>query len=329
MSDVAPVVEHFPIIHSLDVDSLQAGEHAFLFAVATDALGLWQQMPVRVFKGAKPGPKVMITAGVHGDEQNGIVTALKVAKALVGQPLAGCVTIVPTINLSGILHHSRDFHTVDPDVSSANLNRFFPGDKAGNEAARYLGNLWQHVLKPNAEIAIDLHTQTTGTSYPLYVFADYRLEQARTLAKLMNPDVILNDPGESGVLESTWNQHGVPSITVEVGSGRYHDAEMVERAAEGVLNVLRYHKVLPGEVVENDSCLEGKQVISIRAKQGGFVEPKVSLLQKVEKGELLAIQYNSLGFDVASYYAPESGTVLSCNLEALRSPGSLIVRMIK
>ncbi|NOI27549.1 succinylglutamate desuccinylase/aspartoacylase family protein [Vibrio coralliilyticus] len=329
MSDVAPVVEHFPIIHSLDVDLLQAGEHAFLFAVATDALGLWQQMPVRVFKGAKPGPKVMITAGVHGDEQNGIVTALKVAKALVGQSLAGCVTIVPTINLSGILHHSRDFHTVDPDVSSANLNRFFPGDKAGNEAARYLGNLWQYVLKPNAEIAIDLHTQTTGTSYPLYVFADYRIEQAMTLAKLMNPDVILNDPGESGVLESTWNQHGVPSITVEVGSGRYHDAEMVERAAEGVLNVLRYHKVLSGEVIENTSCLEGKQVISIRAKQGGFVEPKVSLLQKVEKGELLAIQYNSLGFDVASYYAPESGTVLSCNLEALRSPGSLIVRMIK
>ncbi|MCG9596175.1 succinylglutamate desuccinylase/aspartoacylase family protein [Vibrio sp. Isolate25] len=329
MSEIASIMEHCPTIHSLDVDTLAAGEHSFLFAVATDALGLWQKMPVRVFKGDRPGRKIMLTAGVHGDEQNGIVTALKVAKALAGKPLIGCVTIVPAINLSGILHHSRDFQTVDPDVSSSNLNRFFPGDKAGSEAARYLDSLWQNLLKPNAEVAIDLHTQTTGTSYPLYVFADYRVDQAMKLAKLMNPDVILNDPGESGVLETTWNKHEVPSITVEVGSGRYHDADMVERAVEGVLNILRYYEVLSGKVVEATPCIEGCQTISIRAEQGGFVEPQVSLLQQVEKGQLLAVQYNSLGFDVAHYHAPESGTVLSYNLEALRAPGSLIVRMIK
>lgn len=80
----------------------------------------------------------MITAGVHGDEQNGIMTAMKVAQRLVEQDIAGCVTIVPTINVSGILNHSRNFFPVDPDASPSNLNRFFPGNVEGNEVERYL-----------------------------------------------------------------------------------------------------------------------------------------------------------------------------------------------
>ena len=316
-------------LHSLNVDDLSPGDHTLSFAVATNAIGQWQQLPVRVFKGLEQGKKVVITAGVHGDEQNGIMTAMKVAQRLVDQNIAGCVTIVPTINLSGILNHSRNFFPVDPDTSPSNLNRFFPGNVEGNEVERYLGTLWNNLLLPNADIAIDLHTQTSGTCYPLYVFADYRVEKAKQMAALMNADVVLNDPGEKGVLETAWNTHGVPSITVEVGAGRYFERELVERATQGVINILTAEGVIEGEVSELNSPLEGDKNISIKAKQGGFVEPQVSLMQKVEQGDLLAIQFDSLGNELLRYTAPESGTVISYNLETLRAPGSLIVRLIK
>ncbi|MEF1281750.1 succinylglutamate desuccinylase/aspartoacylase family protein [Vibrio fortis] len=316
-------------LHSLNVDDLPSGDHTLSFAVATNAIGQWQQLPVRVFKGRNEGKKVVITAGVHGDEQNGIMTAMKVAQRLVEQDIAGCVTIVPTINLSGILNHSRNFFPVDPDTSPSNLNRFFPGNVEGNEVERYLGTLWNNLLLPNADIAIDLHTQTSGTCYPLYIFADYRVEKAKQMAALMNADVVLNDPGEKGVLETAWNTHGVPSITVEVGSGRYFERELVERATQGVMNILIAEGVIEGEVSKLNSPLEGDKIISIKAQQGGFVEPQVSLMQKVEKDDLLAIQYDSLGKELLRYTAPESGTVISHNLETLRAPGSLIVRLIK
>ena len=109
------VIQSHRVIHSLDVSDLTAGEHKFWFRIATNALSQWQYLPVLVFKGEQPGKKVMITAGIHGDEYNGVLAAQQTARSLIGQSLAGTVTIVPTVNLTGMLNHSRDFFSADPD----------------------------------------------------------------------------------------------------------------------------------------------------------------------------------------------------------------------
>ncbi|BBM66825.1 succinylglutamate desuccinylase/aspartoacylase family protein [Vibrio alfacsensis] len=323
------VIQGHQVIQSLDVTDLPAGEHKFWFRVATNAISQWQHLPVSVFKGNKPGKKIMITAGVHGDEYNGVLAAQQTARELIGADLAGTVTIVPMINLTGMLNHSRDFFSADPDASPANLNRFFPGDANGNEANRFLHALWNHLLKPNAELAIDLHTQTSGTVYPLYVFADFRIEQSLEMARLINPDAILNDPGDAGVLETVWNNSGIPSITIEVGMGRYTEQELIDRTVVGIFNVLKRHDVISGQPNELIPCIEGQDVVSIRAELGGFVLPQVKMMDVVEQDQLLAIQYDSFGDEIQRYTAPTSGTVLSHNIESIRAPGSLVVRLIK
>ncbi|MFC1234110.1 succinylglutamate desuccinylase/aspartoacylase family protein [Vibrio sp. F74] len=324
------IVPMYPTIQALNVDALAAGEHKFWFAVATDAIGHPQTLAVRVFKGKEPGKRIMITAGVHGDEQNGILTAQQLARALVDLDLIGTVTIVPTVNLTGIVRHSRDFHSAAPDSSSTNLNRVFPGSPTGDDASRYANSLWENLLKPNADLAIDLHSQTSGSAYPLYAFADYRLEDSIRMARLINPDVILNDPGDPGILETVYNQAGIPSITIEVGIGRYTDLEMIDRATNGVLNILKSYEIIPGEVEFNETlCVEGKEIISVRAKQGGFVICHVELMDMVIEGQVLAIQYNSFGDEVETYTAPVEGTVISHNVESVRAPGSLVVRLIR
>lgn len=324
------IVPMYPTLQALDVNALEAGEHKFWFAVATDAIGHPQTLPVRVFKGEKPGKRIMITAGVHGDEQNGILTAQKIARELEGKTIAGCITIVPAVNLSGIARHSRDFHSAAPDSSSANLNRLFPGDPNGDDASRYAHSLWENLLKPNADLAIDLHSQTSGSAYPLYAFADYRIENAIRMARLINPDVILNDPGDPGILETVYNRADIPSITIEVGVGRYTDLEMVERATTGVLNVLRSYELVQGEVIQTENpCVEGDSITSIRAQQGGFVICHVELMERVEQGQKVATQYNSFGDEIQVYHSPSQGTVISHNVESVRAPGSLVVRLIK
>ncbi|WP_159650802.1 succinylglutamate desuccinylase/aspartoacylase family protein [Vibrio atypicus] len=324
------IIPMYPTIQALDVNALAAGEHKFWFAVATDAIGHPQTLPIRVFKGNKPGKRFVITAGVHGDEQNGILTAQRLARELVGKEIAGVVTIVPTVNLSGIARHSRDFHSAAPDSSSANLNRVFPGNATGDDASRYANSLWENLLKPNADLAIDLHSQTSGSAYPLYVFADYRLEDAIRMARLLNPDVILNDPGDPGILETVYNREGIPSITIEVGIGRYTDLVMVERATKGVLNILTAYEVIEGETDNTKlECVEGNDIISVRAKQGGFVICHVDLMDQVTQGQTLATQYNSFGDEIETYTSPIDATVISHNVESVRAPGSLIVRLIR
>ncbi|NLS12157.1 succinylglutamate desuccinylase/aspartoacylase family protein [Vibrio sp. SM6] len=316
------------IVDHLCVDDLAAGEHTLWFRVATNAIGHAQHLPVVVYKGAKPGKKVMITAGVHGDEYNGILAAQRMVRELVGKEIVGTITIVPAINLTGMLHHSRDFFSADPDSSPCNLNRFFPGDANGNEANRYLHVLWHGLLAPNAELAIDLHTQTSGTSYPLYVFADFRIDDCLNMARLIEPDAILNDPGDAGVLETVWNQAGIPSITIEVGMGRYTQVDLIERTTRGMFNILTHYQLIQGELASISSCLEGQTITSLKAKQGGFVIAQVALMTPVQEGDLLAIGYDAFGREIERYTAPHAGTVLSINIEAIRAPGSLVARLI-
>ncbi|WP_261815415.1 succinylglutamate desuccinylase/aspartoacylase family protein [Vibrio gallicus] len=323
------IIDGYPVISQLNVDDLKSGKHTFWFRVSTNALGQWHHLPVIVFKGHKAGKRFVITAGVHGDEYNGMLASHQIANALSDLKISGSVVIVPTVNLSGTLNHNRDYISNDPDHSTANLNRFFPGDEQGNEAQRYVYHVWEHLLKPNADLAIDLHTQTTGTTYPLYAFADYRLPDCIKMARLIGPDVILNDPGDPGILETVWNRNGIPSTTLEIGMGRYSDYPLVERAVSGVLNVLTDYGVMESHGASiNTNIYEGKDVVSIRALTGGFYQPQVSLLQSVKEGDLLSIGQDIFGAEVRRYYAPRDGVVLSLNVEPMRATGALIVRLI-
>jgi len=319
------------VIEHLSVDALALGEHQFWFNAATTAVGQPQLVPVTVYKASQDGPKAMVTAGVHGDELNGILAAQQLTRELKGQIIHGSLVVIPAINLSGINGNTRDFVATDPDASPANLNRFFPGKAEGDGANRFLYKLWNNLLKDNADFTIDLHTQTRGATYPLYVFADFRLQPALDMARLMGPDCILNDPGDDGVLETVWNQHGVPCITVEVGTGKLTEPQYIQRAVEGMKNILINRlmiKANPLPLSQQAQCIEGHSVSSVRAQQGGFSLAHVELLQQVTKGELIATQYDLFGDVLMEYYAPESGTVLSVHSESLREAGSLLVRLI-
>ncbi|SON52504.1 Putative succinate dehydrogenase subunit Sdh (fragment) [Vibrio tapetis subsp. tapetis] len=236
------------VISRLFVDDLPIGEHQFWFQVATSALAQSQLIPVTVYKATQDGPKAMVTAGVHGDELNGILTAQQVSRDLAGKITSGSLIVIPTINLSGINAGTRDFVSADPDASPCNLNRFFPGKEDGDAANRYLHCLWHHLLKDNADFTVDLHTQTRGATYPLYVFSDFRLQPTLDMARMMDPDCILNDPGDEGVLETVWNQHGVPCITVEVGTGKVTEKNYIERAVRGIKNILTFNKMLDDSI---------------------------------------------------------------------------------
>ena len=49
---------------------------------------------------------------------------------------------------------------------------------------------------PVQDFAIDLHTQSRGNDYPLYVFADYRNPKVQVIAENLNAEQIKIDAGE-------------------------------------------------------------------------------------------------------------------------------------
>ena len=77
------------------------------------------------------------------------------------------------------------------------------------------------------------------------------------------------------------------------------------------------------------NVMKARNIFTVRATMGGFALPKVEIGDRVEMGQLVAVQYDSFGDEIQRYHAPTSGYVLSVNLDPMREPGTLLVRLIQ
>ena len=83
-------------------------------------------VPVIIERSKKPGPVVLFTAGIHGDEVNGVEIVRKIIAKKINKPKCGTIICIPVINVFGFINLNREF----PD--GRDLNRVFPGSKNGS-----------------------------------------------------------------------------------------------------------------------------------------------------------------------------------------------------
>src|SRR5690606_28021043 len=79
------------------------------------------EVPIIIERSKKPGPVILITAGIHGDEINGVEIVRQLIVKEINKPARGTVICIPIINVFGFLNMTREF----PD--GRDLNRVFPG----------------------------------------------------------------------------------------------------------------------------------------------------------------------------------------------------------
>ena len=317
-------------IKSLAVSDMPVGLHRLKFNAGSRNTGEAIWVPVLVVKGAKAGPKLLLTSAVHGDELNGISVIHRLLQTMEVSSLSGTVIVVPGVNQPGMNANNRHFVGSDLGGNMSDLNRLFPGRlQGGNAAERYAGQLWHNVFKNNADFAVDLHTQTRGSDYPLFVFADFRNPVARQMAFDLSPDLIKNDQGQKGTLETALMRAGIPSVTLEVGGPKRWQPDLVERSVTGLHNVMKGLDMLPGEkFTARTEPVVGATSVNIYTDVGGFAYIHVGLKDKVSKGQKVATMVDAYGAELASYYAPYDGVVLSVATDPLREPGAMLVRIL-
>ena len=87
------------------------------------------EIPVFVFRSKKKGPTLLLSAGMHGEETNGIEIIRKIiTRDEIKNLNCGNVIAIPVINSVSFLFGSREL----PD--GRDLNRCFPGNKNGSFA---------------------------------------------------------------------------------------------------------------------------------------------------------------------------------------------------
>ncbi len=319
-------IDGVAIIDRLDVADLPAGQvQRFWFRAGETAIAQSWYVPVIVVKGARPGPKLLLTAAIHGDELNGIDVIHQLVAGLDPAQMAGTLVGVPGLNTPGLLQSTREW-TPDDSRASPNLNREMPGAEGGPGIADYAGRLWNRLLRPNADQAVDLHTQSRGTAYVLYAFAS--TPRARVIAELMRPDILKLDQGEKGTVENEMVRAGVPAITLELGTPEVFDAAMVKRGVAGITNLLREMQMLPGDVIKGQAGFTGNKLTPVRAPRAGFAHLLVPLGAAVTRGQPIATISDAFGRLTDTIPAPATGHINTVFTDPRRARGGMIARIV-
>lgn len=325
-------VDGVKAIQRLDLNDLAPGKiHRFYLQGAENALGQHWLIPVVIAKGSQPGVRIGLQTGVHGDELNGSLAVHRLFERLDPKQLKGSVIAVVSANSTGLLASSR-YYQMEHDRNGIDFNRVWPGKIDGNTAEQQVYRIFNGIWKGNADSIIDIHTQSTGTAYPLYMYADYRVPGVKVMAELFPADIIKIDPGEPGAAEQAFNDAGMPSVTLEIGSPKTYQSDLVNRSVQGFENLMMHFGMIPGVpamTAKQQGTFIGTESISIRAQRGGYAEILVALNQDIRAGQLLAVQRNGFGDIIARYTAPFDARVSSIGTDPLREPGGMLVRLIR
>lgn len=322
-------IDGITVIDQLDATDLKRGEiHRFWFRAGDSALGQGWYVPVVVVQGAKPGPRLLLTAGIHGDELNGIAVLHRLAREVDPATVSGSLVMIPGLNTPGLNNSTRSF-TPRGGTGGDNMNRVMPGkDTAGSSLVDiYAHRLWNRLMRPNADQMVDLHTQSRGTSYNLYAFVSS--PEARAIAEAIVPDTIRLDPGQRGTVENEMVPAGVPAITLELGAPETWDDAMINRSHDGILRLMAKMAMLPASAAPaaTTKAFVANNQVQVRSPVGGWVTLHVRLNDMVKAGQPVATIADAFGRVRTTLTAPQAGQVVSLTTDPRNDIGDMVVRI--
>lgn len=207
----------------------------------------WSQLYVPVVCIANGrGPTVLVTGGVHGDEPEGQIAALNLARETRVEDVRGRLLIMPCLSPEASLAYTRLW----PD--GANLNRSFPGSPDGPPDA-LLADYLTRVVFPMCDAVCDIHSG--GRSMLCLPWSEVHLvDDGNQRAAMIEAMLAWNtdyhfayiDIAGGGLLVGEAERQGKIAVGTELGGGGHVTAGTHRLAARGLRNFLRHTGVLAG-----------------------------------------------------------------------------------
>jgi predicted deacylase len=321
------VIDGKPVVTLLDVNDLEpARTHRLFFRGLETPSGQHWLVSVTVARGARSGKRVVLTSGVHGDEMSSIHTVHRVMAQLEPAEMSGTVMAVTDIARPALEGMQRRWPNSSRGIDLIDMNREWPGLENGPTASgRHAWLVFNRLLRPNADIAIDFHTGTTGFGVTDFNIGEMSVPEIRAMLELYPVSQIVDNATYPGVLHNAFIDAGIPAFCPEVGAARILDHDLISRFVEGTMNVLKHHRIVAGPMGRTKADVQvfvGNASFPILATAGGIVEYLVRLNDPVEPGQPVAIQRNGFGEVVAEYLSGVSGEILGLRSDAMAEPGN-------
>jgi predicted deacylase len=278
------------------------------------------EIPIIIKRSKIPGPTVLVTAGIHGDEINGVEVVRQVIARKINHPKKGTIICIPILNIFGFLNASRAF----PD--GRDLNRVFPGTKTGSLASRVAYHFTKEIL-PHIDYCLDFHTGGASRFNASQVRIEPSDERLAHLAKIFNPPFIVMSPNIDKSFRSTCKKMGIPILLFEGGKSLSSNKHIVKNGVDGVMRILKELEMLSEKLsvvrtVYRSIIIEKSKWI--RANRSGLLHIKVDCGKHVEKGEFLATITDPYGTMRYIVRAANEGYIINVNHSPIVHQGDAI-----
>jgi len=262
-------------------------------------------MPVFVARGSFPGPTLCLTAGVHGDELNGVEVARRAFAQSDPQEMRGTLIALPAINAAGVRTGSRYLS------DGRDLNRSFPGRTGGSVAALIAHAVFSKVLH-NCDALVDLHTASNKRANLPQIRADLSNPEIRELAIHFGLGIVVGGSGPDGSLRREAAKIGIPSIIYEAGEPYRFQEQEINRGVRGVENVMAYLDMTGGvdQEILDARVYEKSRWVRTTLGEGGFFFPSTELGSIVATGDSLGIIVDPLTDESFEVISPIPGEII-------------------
>jgi len=244
-------------------------------------------VPIAVIANGK-GPSVLVTAGVHGDEYEGLVITRKLIAGISPEAISGRIVVMPGVNWPAVRARRR----VSP-IDRQNMNRAFPGDSASGPTAM-IADFIERRLLPGMAYAVDLHSGGTQSVYAPcgYVygtgeraFRDRKLAAAHAFGAPRT--AVVTTTSSRGSLSAACERHGVAMVATELGGGAALGHAGLGIGWEGTLNLLRHAGLLSGSPAPTRTVLlhAASRACYVMATIDGLFEHSADVGADVEAGD--------------------------------------------
>jgi len=283
------------------------------------------EIPIIIERSNEPGPTVLITAGIHGDEINGVEVVRQVIAKKINKPAKGTVICIPVLNVFGFLSMNRFF----PD--GRDLNRVFPGTKNGSLASRFAHQFVTEIL-PVADFCLDFHTGGASRFNAPHIRVDGKNERLVNLAKIFNAPFTLLSKNLDGSYRSACAKKEVDILLFEGGKSQNSNRDIAVEGVLGTMRVLNHLEMLKPEFVmpsKAENSIIIKKSFWMRAKYSGLLHIKIPIGKHVDKGEVLATITDPYGKMRHVVKATNTGYVINVNEAPIVYKGDAIFRITK
>lgn len=274
-------------------------------------------VPVIIERSTNPGPVVLLLAGIHGDETNGVGIIREIISQKINKPKNGTIICIPVFNIFGYLIQTREF----PD--GRDLNRMFPGSVTGSLASQFAYQFTKEIA-PNVDYVIDFHTGGGERDNISQIRCNKDDEKALELAKVFNPPMIVFSNNIVKSLRDTLHKMEKTILLFEGGKSKELNPTVINEGVNGTKNVLIHLGLIEGEISVKATPVYVKKAKWLRAQHSGMFQIRVKNGDFIKKKEVLGVIQDPFGEFKKKIYAPEDCHIFCVNQTPIVNKGDAL-----